>query len=153
MNRRITVLQTGALPLGYVTTLGYCNIISKQNSFVNTFFAFYRAFFFFVHLTPRDVPRHRAIGSVFDEFRVLQARRGDFPRALKHSRQFGSDSQNYLSDVFSALENGVRRLRLGDRENLVDGRSYRTRLHLFPNLTNKACKDLRLDLGGTRAKS
>ena len=41
MNRRITVLQTGALPLGYVTIFNwYLDIISEAFGFVKGFFDF-----------------------------------------------------------------------------------------------------------------
>ena len=37
MNRRITVLQTGALPLGYVTKFVCPNIITEEERFVKPF--------------------------------------------------------------------------------------------------------------------
>ena len=46
LNRRITVLQTGALPLGYCTKLiWYLDIISEALGFVNSFFDFSKKYF------------------------------------------------------------------------------------------------------------
>ena len=42
LNRRITVLQTGALPLGYCTKFSYLNIITKFFCFVNRKNVFYQ---------------------------------------------------------------------------------------------------------------
>ena len=65
---------------------------------------------------------------------------------------FGSNRQNYLSDVLTALKNCVRRLGLGDGQHGKDSGTNLAALNLGPDILHQLVKQLCLEGGRLAAQ-